>query len=94
MPCHERDRRRRQRRAFPPPPPTDEPDDKKKRIANPLNLRRELQGNALTKGLVSFDEFAQQVVLLRPVPRPGLKGPKKFEPRPWADADDTALARR
>ena len=75
----------------PEPGPTPAPDEKK-RIANPLNLRRGLHRNALTKGLVGFDEFAQQIVLQRPIPRPGLKGPKKFEPRPWADADDTALA--
>ncbi|WP_051505554.1 virulence-associated E family protein [Mesorhizobium sp. WSM2561] len=61
-------------------------------VANPLNLRRELHGNALTKGLVGFDEFAGEVMLLRPIPRPHLKTPKAFAPRPWADADDTALA--
>ena len=30
--------------------------------------------------------------LLRPIPRPNIKAPKTFEPRAWADADDTALA--
>jgi predicted P-loop ATPase len=31
-------------------------------------------------------------ILQRPIPRPNLKGAKQFEPRPWTDADDTALA--
>jgi predicted P-loop ATPase len=68
------------------------PDSKDDFIPNPLNLRRELQRNALTKGLVAFDEFGQQIILQRPIPRPNLKASKRFEPRPWADADDTAIA--
>jgi predicted P-loop ATPase len=61
-------------------------------IANPLNLRRELHRNALTKGLVGFDEFSHQVILRRPIPRPNIKVDKTFEPRPWTDADDVALS--
>ena len=68
------------------------PDAEKSRVANPLNLRRELQHNALTKGLVGFNEFSHEIMLLRPIPRPNIKGPKTFEPRAWTDADDTALA--
>jgi predicted P-loop ATPase len=72
--------------------PRTQPDSKDDFVPNPLNLRRELQRNALTKGLVAFDEFGQQIILQRPIPRPNLKASKRFEPRPWADADDTALA--
>jgi predicted P-loop ATPase len=72
--------------------PRTTPDVKDDFVPNPLNLRRELQRNALTKGLVAYDEFGQQIILQRPIPRPNLKGSKRFEPRPWADADDTALA--
>ncbi len=70
-------------------PRDDEPS--RSRIANPLSLRTELQHHAATKGLVGFDEFAQAVMMLRPIPRPRLRSPKCFEPRPWQDADDTAL---
>jgi predicted P-loop ATPase len=73
-------------------PRTDAPDEKESRVPNPLNLRRELHHNALTKGLVTFDEFGQQITLQRPIPRPNLKTAKKFTPRPWTDADDIALA--
>jgi predicted P-loop ATPase len=72
--------------------PRTEPDSKDDFVPNPLNLRRELQRNALTKGLVAFDEFGQQIILQRPIPRPNLKASKRFESRPWTDADDTALA--
>lgn len=63
----------------------------RRKIANPLTLRNELQRNALTKNLVRFNEFNQTIMLFRPIPRPQLKGPKLFQPRPWTDADDTAL---
>ena len=72
--------------------PRTAPDSKDDFVPNPLNLRRELHRNALTKGLVAFDEFGQQIILQRPIPRPNLKASKGFEPRPWTDADDTALA--
>ena len=61
------------------------------RVANPLNLRRVLRRDARTRGLVGFDEFANRVVLLRPIPRPNFPTGETFEPRPWSDADDTAL---
>lgn len=67
-------------------------DDKDDFVPNPLNLRRELQRNALTKGLVAFDEFGQQIILQRPIPRPNLKGTNEFEPvgtvvdQLWAEA--------
>jgi predicted P-loop ATPase len=67
-------------------------DSKDNFVPNPLNLRRELHHNALTKNLVAFNEFAQEIILQRPIPRPNLKVLKRFEPRPWTDADDTALA--
>ena len=67
-------------------PRADAPDEKESHVPNPLNLRRELHRNALTKGLVAFDEFGQQIMLQRPIPRPNLKGAKQFEPRPWTDA--------
>ena len=67
-------------------------DEKESHVPNPLNLRRELHRNALTKGLVAFDEFGRDIILQRPIPRPSLKGAKQFESRPWIDADDTALA--
>ena len=73
-------------------PRADAQDAEKNYVANPLNLRRELHRNALTKGLVGFDEFAQQIVLQRPIPRPNLKASKRREARTWTDADDTALA--
>ena len=73
-------------------PRADAQDEKESHVPNPLNLRRELHGNVLTKGLVAFDEFGQDVILQRPIPRPNLKGAKQFESRPWIDADDTALA--
>ena len=63
-------------------PRADAHDAEKNYVPNPLNLRRELHRNALTKGLVGFDEFAQQIVLQRPIPRPNLKASKRFEPRP------------
>lgn len=71
---------------------TDTQDEKESHVPNPLNLRRELHRNALTNGLVVFDEFGQEIILRRPIPRPSLKGAKQFEARPWMDADDTALA--
>lgn len=64
---------------------------RKHRTANPLHIREDLQKHALTKDLVRFDEFTQRVMLEWPIPRPGLKIPKSFAPRPWADTDDTAL---
>ena len=64
----------------------------RKRVANPLSLRQELNKNALTKGLLAFDEFAHRIMLTRPIPRPDLQAPKQFERRPWQDVDDTALA--
>ena len=51
-------------------------------IANPLNLRRELHRNALTKGLVGFDEFGHQVILRRPIPRPNIKVDKDVRAAP------------
>ncbi|MER9563500.1 virulence-associated E family protein [Mesorhizobium sp. M0571] len=72
--------------------PSEPPNGKADYVANPLNLRRELHRNALTKGLVKFNEFSHEIVLARPIPRPNMKAPKTFEPRPWTDADDTALA--
>ncbi|TGQ51623.1 hypothetical protein EN836_22990 [Mesorhizobium sp. M1C.F.Ca.ET.193.01.1.1] len=72
-------------------PLVDEPDATARHVANPLNLRRELHRNALTKGLVRYNEFSQEIELARPIPRPNMKMPKKFAPRPWSDADDTAL---
>jgi predicted P-loop ATPase len=69
-----------------------DPEDKLTRTANPLGIRKELHRNTLTKNLVLYDEFAQTIVLNRPVPRPGLKMPKTFEPRPWEDTDAVALA--
>jgi predicted P-loop ATPase len=68
-----------------------EPDETRSRAANPLGIRQELNRHALTKNLVLFDEFSQRIILNRPVPRPGLKMPKTFEPRPWEDTDAIAL---
>ena len=42
-------------------PRADAPDEQESHVPNPLNLRRELQRNALTKGLVTFDEFGQHI---------------------------------
>lgn len=61
------------------------------RQANPLALRREINSHALTKGMVAFDSFAHKVMLMQPVPRPGLIAPKEWTPREWGDSDDTAL---
>ncbi len=72
-------------------PVADREGSSKSRIANALELRREIAGNALSKKLVQYDEFAQRIMLARPIPRPGLRQPKEFEPRPWVDSDDTAL---
>ena len=68
-----------------------DPDEKRSRAANPLGIRQELNRHALTKNLVLYDEFSQRIILNRPVPRPGLQMPKKFEPRPWEDTDAIAL---
>ena len=68
------------------------PAAEKSRVANPLNLRHELRDNALTKGLVGYNEFSHKIVLQRPIPRPKIKAPNTFEPRAWTDSDDTALA--
>lgn len=67
------------------------PAAKQEYVANPLNLRRELHHDPRTEGMVGFDEFGHQTILLRPIPRPNLKGIRQFEPRPWSDSDDTAL---
>ncbi|MEK1886244.1 MAG: virulence-associated E family protein [Phyllobacterium sp.] len=67
------------------PPPA------KSRVANPLQVRQELNRHGLTKDLVCFDSFSHRIMLVRPIPRPGLKAPKSFEPREWQDTDDTAL---
>ena len=62
-----------------------------KKTANPLNLRRCLHRDERTQGLVRFDSFARKIILARPIPRPGIKDPGDFEPRPWRDEDDTAI---
>jgi putative DNA primase/helicase len=85
-------KRRSERGGRPPRRRGNTTDSKEDHVANPLNLRRELHRDARTNGLVAFDEFGHQTILLRPIPRPNLEGEKHFEPRPWSDADDTALA--
>ena len=62
----------------------------KGKLANVLNLRAELANDPLTADLVGFDEFTQQIVLKRPIPLSDDDRPS-FLPRPWRDADDTAL---
>ncbi|WP_292474573.1 virulence-associated E family protein [Mesorhizobium sp.] len=72
-------------------PRADEPDATARHVANPLNLRREMHRNALTKGLVRYNEFSQEIELVRPIPRPNMEMPKTFVLRQWSDVDDTSL---
>jgi predicted P-loop ATPase len=64
---------------------------KRRRLANMLSLGQELSNNPATAGLVRFDEFARQIVLQRPIPRPGSMPPESFEARAWSDTDAAAL---
>ena len=74
-------------------PRADAQDDaEKNHVANPLNLRRELQRNALTKGLVGFDEFASRSSCSGRSRGRTSRRRRRFEPRAWTDGDDTALA--
>ena len=61
-------------------------------VINHLNLRRCLHDNPMTVGLVEYDEHRGEVVLARPIVRPGLGVGNTFQRHPFNDSDATALA--
>jgi predicted P-loop ATPase len=56
-----------------------------------LALRDELRTNAFTIDMFAMNSFARRPMLMRPVPRPGLRLDEKFRSRPLRDSDITAL---
>jgi predicted P-loop ATPase len=65
----------------------------KSKLGNHANILRELRENPDLAGFVAFDEFAQVVMLRRPIPDvSNLACPtSSFQPRPWRDDDATLL---
>jgi predicted P-loop ATPase len=64
---------------------------KKPKLGNHANILRELRENPELVGFVGFDEFAQTIVLRRPIPDVSNPGGPTFQPRPWRDDDATLL---
>ncbi|MEP4153110.1 MAG: hypothetical protein ABJL73_17585, partial [Lentilitoribacter sp.] len=61
-------------------------------IANVDNVAQVLESNPVWVNVMAYDEFADQLMLLKPVP--GTKAPKsRFRPRPWTDNDDIGALR-
>ncbi|MEO9682889.1 MAG: VapE domain-containing protein [Tateyamaria sp.] len=61
-------------------------------IANVDNVAQILESNPVWANVMAYDEFADQLMLLKPVP--GTKAPKsRFRPRQWTDNDDISALR-
>lgn len=66
--------------------------DDKKTVTNAMTLRRAMARYPETTGLVAYDEFAETIILQKPIPDPDRGRKNGFEPRPWRDADEVMLA--
>ena len=61
-------------------------------IANVDNIARVIEKDPAWEGVLAYDEFVDNLMLLRPVP--GTTVPKaSFQPRPWTDNDDVSALR-